>query len=288
MDAQPNQSYSSDENTEARLKNFVSRAMHGKNLPPELQPNEDEDMREFAELLIEHFTEHVAETRGEDGTFHARALARAAFTRAYLEGESRDELVARLRTSGINQKEGYEEYALKVAGLGANAIKKKLAANDKANSDSTTAQPVKLEIARTKELLPILDEYVDLADTIKRLYHEKRPLFTGRYAGELLLFFGLADDPNASDGLIRQSLINAAGRLHFDATNMRKKQNSNDDKHLEQGLDYILTIADRHKRASLQTLVQYEMRRGVDTEEDAQQYVHSHIAYTLDMLYPQG
>lgn len=287
MDTQPEQSYSSESVAEARLKNFVSRATRGKGLPSELLPDKEEDMPVFADLLIEHFTADVAEMRGEDSTFHTRALARAAFTRAYLEGEARDELVARLRKSGISQKEGYEEYALKVAGFGAKAIKKKLAANDKANSDSTTVAPVKLEITRAGERLPILDEYVDLADTIKRLYQEKRALFTDRYASELLLFFGLAHDPDASDELIKQSLINAAGHLYFDATKMRKKQDSSDDKHLEQGLDYILTVAEHHKRTSLQTLIQYEMRRGIDTEEDAQKYVYSHIAYTLDMLYPQ-
>jgi len=274
-----------------RLKKFVARATHGKNLPPELWPIEGDGKLDFANQLIETFVQSQVEIHGEGGVRHKQALARAAFTHAYLDGESPPELVKRIVKSGIETKENYERLALNVAGEGARVLRKKVKAKgtiavtkSDTEAGSEYAKP-KLEVVVRSEQLSTVEGYTDLDDTIKRLYHEKRPLFNETCAREFLLFFGLAQDESVSEAAIKQSLRNAAGRLRYGASKLRKVPDEHGDQHLRQGLDYIGAMTEPQHPVLLESLVYLEASRIEGDEPAARDYVYSHIAYALDEMY---
>jgi len=264
---------------EERLNYFYTRAVASRNLSRTHAPKRDEvDLSMFADAIIGFYVDERAENHESDVEL-SECMARVAFVLDFLQGVPLDELNQRVQANPMASKMGVREYALGVAGEGARHFRTKLTLEEEA---------IIAQNRRTMEYSSV-DEFVDLDDTIKRLFHDDH--ISSGMAQSLLLLFGQGKSNAPKDlqvRLIKDIKVDLERRLAIMTEMLPHDGDELVDKTFVKGWGYVkevlrTTLTDVTLRALI-------TREAGDDGDPAryQQYrsqVLGHMGYVLDRVY---
>lgn len=264
-----------------RLKAFYRRATSKSNLSRQYSPDRDEvNLSAFADAMIGFYLDEPVEVRGHiEGNLAAR-LSQVAFAIDYLKGVPYEELDQRIHDNPIAERKGVRDYALGVAGGGARYFRTKVKFEERSGVD----------ISRQFELRHVsVDEFIDLDDTIKRLFHDN--CISPGMAQSLLLLFHCRES-DAPDELqlrmTRDITQDLERRLRVMTEVLPHKGDGLADLTFAKGAKYI--------EAALQTTLSSTTLRDLTAleageDKDPVRYYHhreqvfGHIGYVLDRVY---
>lgn len=267
---------------EDRLKAFYRRATSKSNLSKQYSPDDREEVNlsAFADAMIGFYLDEPVEVQGHVEGNLATRLSQVAFTIDYLKGVPYEELDRRIHDNPVAARKGVREYALGVAGGGGRYFRTKLESEGRSGVSITQ---------QFESRFVSVDEFVDLDDTIKRLFHDDY-ISPGKAQSLLLLFH--CRKSSASEGLklrmIRDITQDLERRLRMMVEVLPHKGDGLADltfakgaKYIEAALQTTLSDTKLHKLTKLEAGEDKDPARYYHHREQ----VFGHIGYVLDRVY---
>ncbi len=266
-----------------RAESFYKLIVRKGNLPTSLIPSSDVGAAPVIDAIIGAYIE------SSDYQINAAAGSnRVEAAISYLIGVTEEELAPQI--VGFKGSAKPFEYARTLARLGARTFKEPNTNKVGHSQRPMPTDQLKLFRKVAKEYTPLsVAGYVDLDDTIKRLYHE-RTITSGPYAQALLLLFE-QQKSNFPLEVQRDAIIGAANSLRGRIYSHPGLQSGNaEDSVFVHGASLILgrigdaRLAEEPTRmASLVTRQSMALPKLQPSEVEA--IVTSHIAYALEQLH---
>jgi hypothetical protein len=268
-----------------RVRAFINRTRHAKNLALEFRPVEPFDHEAFVDRIIKAYVDSSVpnDPENEKGVRHYEEnLGRAAFTTLFLKGVSYHDLQAEIQDDPRALKRGVTEHALQVAGLGARYLTLELRGGEQIEQEVQQEPLPDLEV---------LKAYADLPDTIERLSKDHR--IEEPVAQAMFLLFELA-----TSSAHPKVIMVALERVRSQLLNKTRNRNSESvtDMHqslrLEKGIVYIQRIVGDpfKKKAGLRMkdmIIERRLEVEMPNEEsEVRAHVLSYIGNALEHLYP--